>query len=96
VSTKSIHTKKIFFKKTLFLKNKYYPARNELISNQYVFNSNLIRFLIDNHFLWIINNLYYWIINNLFIKYKIDYMFLKIIYTKKICINYRKYISSEK
>ena len=90
MSTKSIHTKKIFFKKTLFLKNKYYPARNELISNQYVFNSNLtlIRFLIDNHFLWIINNL--------FIKYKIDYMFLKIIYTKKICINYRKYISSEK
>jgi len=32
VSTKSIRTEKIFFKKTLFLKNKYYPARNiELI-----------------------------------------------------------------
>jgi len=30
VSAKSIRTEKIFFKKTLFLKSKYYPARNEL------------------------------------------------------------------
>ena len=29
MSAKSIRTEKIFFKKTLFLKNKYYPGRND-------------------------------------------------------------------
>jgi len=57
VSAKSIITEKIFYKKTLFLKSKYYPVRNES-SNwcQYKydnFNINLmsIQCLIDDHFL---------------------------------------------
>ena len=54
MSTKSIHTEKIFFKKILFLKSKYYPARNE--SNRYKFddfstNLTSLRCLINDYFL---------------------------------------------
>jgi len=51
--TKYSYRENIFKKKTLFLKIKYYPARNES-SNRYWyddFNINSIRRLIDDHFL---------------------------------------------
>ena len=49
----------------------------------------MIQYQFDDDLMTIIS---YQVINNLFIKNKIDCIFLKIIYTKKMCINYRKYI----
>jgi len=51
VNTKSIRTEKISFKKTLFLKIKYYPAE---MSHRIDINTMIsisIRRLIDDHFL---------------------------------------------
>ena len=79
MSAKSIRTEKIF------LKSKYYPVRNES-SNLYRIDDFEHQFNVDSTIISC------WIINNLLIKNKIDCMFLKIMYTKIICINYTKYI----
>ena len=87
MSTKNIRTEKIFKKKILFLKSKYYIQR--VISHQIDITLMILTLNLTSIQLTIISC---WIINNLFIKNKINCMFLKIIYAKMMCINYTKYI----